>query len=466
LQVASSVDDLSTQGTTDRVIALTSSLSWNDLDKEVRHAAKRHLLDTVGVIVAGSAGQIATQAEAALAVIRPPGSVPVPGRLRRADILDATFLAGTAGHGIELDDGYRQGSVHPAVCVIPAAIFSAYGRGIDGKALLEAVIVGYEVMTGLAFACHPEVRRRGFHPTGVVGVFGAVAAAGRLRKLSAQQLRNAFGLAASAGAGLFSFINGGSDVKRLHAGHAAREGLQAVLFAAADIAGPPNAIEGRDGFMQAFAFGASAQRVVIFPPEVPFRMTDCYIKPYACCRHLQPAVETLITLLDANGIKETEIKGVHVETYAISAEHAHTGWGEYASAQLSFPYIMALGMRFRRVKIAHFEDPVRSDPSLAALCKLVRVSVAPDLDASYPRLRPARVTVTTSTGNYIGEAVEALGCRQLPFDDTRLGEKFLELTSPVLGERHAEYLLDRFWNIEAIDDISPLIDALALSCRE
>jgi 2-methylcitrate dehydratase PrpD len=461
LQVATSAEQVSSWGVTDRVIGLISSLRWDDLDQEVRHAARRHLLDTMGVMVAGSAGKIATQAEAALAAVRSAGLVPVPGRVRRADILDAAFLAGTAGHGIELDDGYRQGSVHPAVCVIPAAIYAAYGRGVSGKTLLEALVVGYEVMTGLAFACHPEVRRRGFHPTGVVGVFGATAAAARLRQLSSRQVRNAIGLAASAGAGLFSFINGGSDVKRLHAGHAAREGLQAVLFAEADITGPPNAIEGRDGFLQSFAFGTSPQRPVTLPPEVPFRITDCYIKPYACCRHLQPAVEALIELLNANSIKETDIKDVRVETYAISAEHAHTGWEEYASAQLSFPFIMALGMRYRRIKIAHFEDGVRKDPSLAALCRMVRVSVAPDLDALYPELRPARVTVKTDRGTFVGEAVEALGARQLPFGDQQLGDKFLEMTEPVLGKARSKSLLDRLWDIESALDISSLIEALA-----
>jgi 2-methylcitrate dehydratase PrpD len=462
LQPVSNVFFPSTRGVTERVIDVTQSLRWNDFDKEVQHVATRHVLDTIGVMIAGSTGRIASQAEAALAAVRAAGLIPVPGRLRRADVLDAAYLAGTAGHGIELDDGYRQGSVHPAVCVIPAVIYAAYGRGVNGQALLEAVVAGYEVLTGLAFACHPEVRRRGFHPTGVVGVLGAAAAAARVRSLTPLQVRNALGIAASSAAGLFSFINGGSDIKRLHAGHAAREGLQSVLLAEAGIAGPPEAIEGKDGFMQAFAFGTSPQRMVTFPPDVAFRITDCYIKPYACCRHLQPAVEALIALVNANNIHETEIREVRIETYSISAEHAHTGWNEYASAQLSFPYVMALGVRYRQIKIAYFEDEIRNDSSLAALCQLMHVSVDPKFDAMYPNLRPARVTITTTQGKFAGEALEALGSRQIPFDDRQLGDKFLELTSPLLGSGPAEQLLARLWEIEHIKDITPLVDSLAL----
>src|SRR5438445_349931 len=138
------------------------------------------------------------------------------------------------------------------------------------------------------------------HLLDAVGVFGSAAAAGKLRGLSADALANALGLAASSAAGLFAFVNGGGDIKRLHAGHAAREGLQAALLAEQGVEGPPDVIEARDGFMQAFAFGCAdkahskSARAIALPPAVPFGITDCYIKPYPCCRHIQPAVEALI----------------------------------------------------------------------------------------------------------------------------------------------------------------------------
>jgi len=447
---------------TQRIADFTVDLEWRRLDETVRRAVKRHFFDTVGVIVAGAAGEIVGQAEHAIGAVRAPGDVPVLGRRRRADILDACYLSATAGHGIELDDGYRQGSVHPAVCVIPAAIYAGLSQRISGESLLEAIVAGYEVMTALAEATHPEIRRRGFHPTGVLGVIGAAVAAAKLRRLEPQAFRNALGLAASSAAGLFSFINGGSDVKRLHAGHAAREGLQAVLLAQAQVAAPPNAIEGRDGLLQAFAFGNATPREVTLPPQVPYRMCDCYIKPYACCRHLQPAVEALITLLDEEAVDPKRIRQIHVETYAISAEHAHTGWDEYASAQLSFPYVLALAAKFRRIKISHFEREVREDPALAALCRLVHIEVAPDLDALYPKLRPARVTVVTDERKYSRQVMEALGSAQVPISDEQVTQKFRELTVPVLGESRSEAVRVRLASIELESDLSGTVEMLAL----
>src|SRR5215218_3298580 len=178
---------------TDAIVAFVNGLRYAALDPEVRHYAKRHLLDTIGVMIAGADGNVATNAEAVLASVRGAGNVPVPGRARRADLLDAAFLGGTAAHGIELDDGYRHGSAHCGCVVVPAVLAAAYERGASGAAVIEAMVAGYETAIALARACHPHLRQRGFHPTGAVGPFGAAMAVAKLRGLSTDQLANALG---------------------------------------------------------------------------------------------------------------------------------------------------------------------------------------------------------------------------------------------------------------------------------
>src|SRR5437762_10550892 len=142
-------------GATDAIVGFVGKLAYGALSEDVRHYARRHLLDTVGVMIAGAAGDVATRAEAVLAATRPAGRVPVPGRARRADLLDAAFLGGTAAHGIELDDGYRQGSVHPGCVVIPAALALGCARHSDGQALMQAIVAGYETVIAIGRACHP-----------------------------------------------------------------------------------------------------------------------------------------------------------------------------------------------------------------------------------------------------------------------------------------------------------------------
>ena len=449
------------------IVEFVGELRHAALADEVRHYARRHLLDTVGVLIAGAGGDVALRAEAVLSAARPAGRIPVPGRARRADVIDAAFLGGTAAHGIELDDGFRQGSVHPGCVVVPAALALGYDRRADGRTLMEAIVAGYETVIAIGRACHPDLRQRGFHPTAAVGVFGSAAAAGKLRGLSPDALANAFGLAASSAAGLFAFVNGGGDIKRLHAGHAAREGLQAALLAEQGVEGPPDVIEARDGFMQAFAFGradnthSKSARAMALPPAAPFGITDCYIKPYPCCRHIQPAVEALIGLLNDEAIANDEVQRIEVATYRIAAEHAETGWDDFASAQLSFPYLMGLALKFRAVKFEHFSEQTRRDPAFAAIARKLNVTAPPDIDRLYPQLRPARVTVTTARGSFTRQADEALGSRIVPLDDAGLKAKFLDLVGPVLGAARAKELGERLWSLDEINDVAPLVEAMA-----
>jgi 2-methylcitrate dehydratase PrpD len=226
-------------GVTAALVGFVQKLKHTGLSHEVRHHARRHLLDTAAVMIAGAGREVAAKAQSVLARLRSGGRIPVPGRSSRADLLDAAFLGRTAAHGLELDDGFRQGSVHPGCVVVPAALAVAYAQRVSGAELLEAVVAGYEAVTAIGAACHPHLRQRGFHPTSIVGVFGSAAAAGKILRLSSAEINNTVGLAASSAAGLFAFVNGGADVKRLHAGHAAREGLQAAILAQAGIQGPP-----------------------------------------------------------------------------------------------------------------------------------------------------------------------------------------------------------------------------------
>src|SRR5260221_13568922 len=96
-------------GATGALVSFVSGLRFDALGDEVRHYARRHLMDTVGVMIAGAGGEVATRAEAMLASVRPAGSVAVPGRTRRAGPLDAPFPGGTPAPGHGPREGYRAG---------------------------------------------------------------------------------------------------------------------------------------------------------------------------------------------------------------------------------------------------------------------------------------------------------------------------------------------------------------------
>lgn len=433
-------------GATSDLVRFSTGLT--DPPEAVMRAAVRHLIDTLGVIVAGLGQGVAAQ----LAPLQPEGDLPLPGRNGARGAADHAYLCGTAAHGLELDDGYREGSVHPGVAVVPALLVEALSRPVSGHDLLVAMAAGYEACCAVAATLHPRLRDRGFHPTSTVGPLGAALAVARLRGFDAALSERALGLAASEAGGLFAFLGGGGEVKRLHGGLAARGGLMAARLAEAGVTAPEGILERPSGYAMAFGGVAPGAFALALPPGADWRMTDCYIKPHACCRHLQPAMEAMIAAQAELGLPAEEITGVEVETYSIAAAHAGTGWGDMATAQLSFPYVLAQGLYKGRAALADFDTAARSEGLAEKVSPLLTIRASEEMDALYPRQRPARVTVRAGERTATVFAPEASGSPDIPVTDAAIGEKFLGLVAPTVGDRAAADWLRALWAIGEAQD--------------
>jgi 2-methylcitrate dehydratase PrpD len=123
---------------------------------------------------------------------------------------------------------------------------------------------------------------------------------------------------------------------------------------------------------------------------------------------------------------------------------------------------MGLAARFRGIKVQHFSAR-RAAIRPSRVCRAAHRHGAAGDRWLYPKLRPARVTVTTPRGKFVRQADEALGSRIVPLDDAGLEAKFIELVEPVLGAARAASLAKQLWDIEALGDIRPLVEATAKS---
>ena len=154
--------------------------------------------------------------------------------------------------------------------------------------------------------------------------------------------------------------------------------------------------------------------------------------------------------------------GARRGTYAFAAAHGTAGWDDMATAQLSFPFVMAAALHARAVTPAQFSEAARNDPAITADCAKLRVTVDPVCEALYPRLRPAKVTLRTTDGRAFHGAVdEPLGAPRNPLDDGALGVKYLDLAGPVLGAERARATLDMLWRLDELESVTGLCDALA-----
>lgn len=162
-------------------------------------------------------------------------------------VADGGALAGRDGHDthrpLDRDDTFEPLGGHATAVLVPAIL--ALGEELDsaGPELVEALLVGLEVMACVGRGANPRHYRLGWHATSTIGAIGAAGAAARLLKPDAQQANDALSLAVSLAAGTRMQL--GADARSAHAGLAAKSGILGATHLSLD---GLLALRAREGF--------------------------------------------------------------------------------------------------------------------------------------------------------------------------------------------------------------------------
>ncbi|HWC22745.1 MAG TPA: MmgE/PrpD family protein [Flexivirga sp.] len=439
------------------------------LPDEVEHHTRRLMLDHLAGVVASSPGPVST-AVARHAQRLYPGEAATAIGHGRLSILGAALVNGTNGHGIESDEGYTPGSMHPTSVIFPAVFAVAQQRDTSFAQVVNAAAIGMELSCRIAAAGHPATRLRHFHNTAIAGVFGAAAAVAVLYRMEAEEVANVLGLAGSHASGLFEFLSSSAEVKRFHPGKASRDGIAAADLVDCGLTGPVTVLEGVDGYFAAYA----GECGVDWHPEVltnglgiEWVLSQTYVKPYPCCRHLHGAIDATIEIAVDQDIKPADIATVRVGTFGIAARHDGRDLDTVLQSQLSLPYTVALAAVRRGVGLTDFDESSRADRDVRAVMDRVEVYVDADADADYPRSgRPAEVTVVlTDRRTFVRRIQRPYGEPANPLSDADLEGKARRLVEPVAGKQAADVLIDAAWNgsdLAILDVLDGAIHAGAL----
>ncbi|MGH3757015.1 MmgE/PrpD family protein [Actinophytocola sp.] len=317
----------------------------------------------------------------------------------------AALVNGTASHGLELDDIYHPGLIHPGSCVVPAAIATAAGpasaeRG--GRDLVTAVVAGYEAIRHICAAVGTRHSYLGFHSTGTIGPFGATVAAGRMVGLDAAGLANSIGIAASFGAGIKAFQNGPGMIKRVHAGRAAESGLLAAGLAGRGFEGPDGALAGRFGFVEVWGEESErdADRLAAGLGEDFIVEKDVYIKPFSTCGAIHGVLLAAADVRRELGDRVGELERVVVgSARRVAEQNAIDTPTDPMTAQYSVQYGVALALLGEIDDLRRFQDPgTYGDPRVRALIDRTKVEVDRRAEEAYVRTTDGRVTCVLRGG--------------------------------------------------------------------
>ena len=214
------------------------------IPEPVLHAARRALVDHIGVTVAGSADNATKRARSAIEASESSGAATVVGARMKASAPFAAFLNAFASHVLDLDDVYNPPgtTVHGSCSVWPAILAVADTRPVSGREALASFALGFEVETRVGHAAGQTHYDAGWHVTGTSGHVGSAAAAARTMGLDRHQVEHAIAAGATQAAGLR--IMAGSDLKSMHPGKAAMDGVLAATLVEHGLSASAKALEG------------------------------------------------------------------------------------------------------------------------------------------------------------------------------------------------------------------------------
>jgi 2-methylcitrate dehydratase PrpD len=429
-------------GLTRTLVRRALALRREDLPEEVALLARQCLLDVLGVTIAGHAEALPRLMADDM---RQQGGRPearVLGTGERLGVRQAALVNGCAAHALDYDDVNLFINGHPSAVLAPALLALADARGSSGADLFMAFVSGYEFACRVGEVVEPGHYARGYHATSSVGVLGVALGCARLLGLDEEQSLHAVGIAATGAAGLKCMF--GTDCKPLHAGQAARNGLEAALWAQQGLTSRPDVLECAQGFARTLSPDFRPEAALAEPGR--FYMRENLFKHHAACYGTHSAIEAALGLRREHALQAEEVEQVLIRVERIADTTCNIA-DPATPAQARFSLRFATAMALAGVDtgdLGMYNDRTLASPVLQRL----RADTKVQLVEGWTTME-SEVQVTTRDGRVLRAHTDTgVPCRDLQTQGERLAAKFRTLTVPLLGPRRASALAAA---IEAIE---------------
>lgn len=430
---------------TERLARFALGLSLAEVPEAVRVIARAAMLDGLACAIAGRDERVTRELRGFAVEQGSHARASLWGTGERVSPGLAALVNGAAAHALDFDDVSWAMNGHPTVPLLPAAFAAAEAAGRSGADLLRAYVVGFEVEARLGQALGKPHYERGWHATSTLGVFGATAAAAVLLGLDAGALRRAFGIAASRASGTRG--NFGTDTKPLHAGLAARAGLEAAELATRGVTAREDAVEMEMGLADLYG-GKRPLELATLGAPFALETPGVELKPYPSCRFTHRAIDAVLALREKHGGRElrafecaAEPLGLKVLIYA----EPRTG----LEAKFSLQYCVAVAWLDGWPGLGAFSDSRACAADVRALLHRVSVREARGPDEE--------VELVFADGTRVRETVRlARGNPQNPLSDADRIAKVKLCVEPALGVERTRELIAAFERLEDVTDVREL----------
>ena len=445
---------------TDTLARFVAETEFQTISNKTLTNAKMHILDTLGVALAGVSTPVAKIALDYCARFGNSNESSIWGTKKKSSVPVTAFGNGLLAHALDFDDW--EDSIHaghPSSMVIGAALSVGEALGASGKNLLKAYVFGIEVLTKIS-AAGPNLHDRGFHSTPVLGSIGAAVACSSLLELAPDKIKAALGVAASGCSGIHR--QQGSMVKPFHAGNAARNGAEAALLAENGFTADAAIFEAPRGFCDTFfGKGTCNYEKMITNIGKPYFLESpgLGLKMHPCSAPQFLAADAALRLKREHNIRYEDVARIEVsippERYQ---RHYHAEVKTGLRGKFAINYVVALCILDGKLEIATFTDEKANQPQVQEALARVKVIV----DDSIPEPGPyCPVTVELKNGaRHSYTAKIAKGAPQNPLTENETLDKFRNNAKSVIAGKRVEELIATVRNLETVDNIKKIVELL------
>ncbi|KQS64281.1 MmgE/PrpD family protein [Modestobacter sp. Leaf380] len=457
--------------TTDDVVhhfaAAAAGVHLDDVPPPARDAAKKSVLDTLGVMLAASGTEPAVRSAVDLVVEsggNPEASVVAFGH--RTSAVAAAFANGALAHSLDFDDQTPWGQ-HASSTVVPAAFAVAERRGgVSGADLVAAVAAGQDLFARLRCTVG---WRKDWNLSTVLGVYAGTVAAGRVLGLSAASMADALGIASQQSSGVMEVVCGtGGDLRGMYAGFSARGAVTAALMAQKGTTAVGTLMEGEYGVFATYFGGRYDRAAMLEDLGVDFRGAGTLYKRWPAVGTAHSHVHATIEAMREGGLGVDDVAQIRVfvgDYHALMCEPLDTrrAPSTLVDAKFSLPWLVAVAAVHGDIGLQHLTGGALRDPAvLAAAQKVVPV---PDAAADWHlELPPGRVELVGHDGRrHTRTGTGVPGNTDAPLSWADLGEKFagcarVAATPP--GALAVDRVVDMVRHLEEVSDVAAVVRAL------
>lgn len=453
---------------TELVVSFIVNVRFEEVPKKAVGVAREAILDCIGVALAGAhepAGNIG--AKWARAAKGAPQAT-VWGQGFKTSAHDAALVNGTAAHALDYDDVTWGLIGHPSASLAPSSITLSELVGATGQDLLLAYIVGFEVMAKLGRTTQPKHSLEGgWHATSTIGSFGSAAACCKLLRLDAERTGVALGIVYSMTSGNVS--NFGTMTKPLHAGLAARNGMQAAQLSNLGFSAVPSPFDGPRSFYEVYSRGLACDMSPLeeLGREYELAVRGVVVKPYPCGVAIHPGIDAVLELRQQNNLQVDDIERIEVGVTRytfdkLSYHQPKTG----LEGKFSMQYAVARALIDGCVTLESFTDRSVLDPAAQELLRKVQMCVDTEIENNWKiGSRPVRVRIWLRSGRMVEKEVKiSKGNLEVPLSREELRAKFTDCARVSLKPDDIQSALSSLENLDRLQDVGILTAALAGAC--